>query len=82
MAGVLVHLGRTCLAARISAGIKQIDIASTAGVSEGAVSRFETGRNTPRDLDRLVAAYAEECEAAPYELWLAALDAWQREQNP
>lgn len=81
MGGVLFQLGLACRSARESAGLRQIDIATTAGTTHATVSRFEAGRRIPRDLDRLVAAYAEECEAAPYELWLAALDAWQREQN-
>jgi transcriptional regulator with XRE-family HTH domain len=81
LAGVLAHLGRACQAARESAGLRQIDVATRAGVDDGMVSRFEAGKRVPREIDDLVAAYAIECEAAPYELWLAALDAWQAEQN-
>jgi transcriptional regulator with XRE-family HTH domain len=76
MRGVLEHLGRTCLLARETAGLRQIDIATAAGTDNGVVSRFESGERLPRDLDRLVAAYGSECGVEPYELWRQALDAW------
>jgi transcriptional regulator with XRE-family HTH domain len=81
MGGVLDQLGRACLRARENAELRQLDIATTAGVTHATVSRFESGARVPRDLDRLVAAYGHECDVEPYDLWIAALDAWQAEQN-
>jgi transcriptional regulator with XRE-family HTH domain len=81
MRGVLDQLGRACLRARETAGLRQIDIAIAAHTTDGVVSRFEAGQRLPRDLDRLVAAYASECDVEPYDLWIAALNAWQAGPN-
>lgn len=74
--GMLYHLGRVCRDCRTRAGATQLDVAVRAGVSHAAVSRFETGRSTPKvGLDRMVRAYARECGTTPKALWAAAIDA-------
>jgi transcriptional regulator with XRE-family HTH domain len=81
VAGVLAHLGRVCFLARESAGLRQIDIALAADADDGIISRFESGKRVPRDLESLIAAYAKECGAAPETFWLDAIAAWVAEQN-
>lgn len=81
MGGVLSQLGLACFRARESAGLRQIDIATVADVTHATVSRFEAGMRAPRDVDRLVLAYAVECGAAPETLWLEAIAEWLAEQN-
>lgn len=81
MASMLDHLGRACLHARRQAGLRQIDIATTAGVSHGTVSRFETRGVSPRDLDGMVLAYATDCSVGASALWLQAVHAWAREHE-
>ena len=79
---MLDHLGRACLSARRGAGLRQIDIATVAGVSHGAVSRFETpGGGHPRDVEALVTAYASECAVPALSLWELALQAWRTERS-
>jgi transcriptional regulator with XRE-family HTH domain len=81
MGRMLDHLGRACREARATAGLRQIDIASTAGTQNATVSRFETGTRFPIDLDRLVDAYAEECGVSALSLWTAAVDSWRAEEQ-
>lgn len=69
-ADLLVPLGRVLREAREKADRKQIHIATRAGVSENVVSRLERGERWPEiGPDRLVAAYAVECEVGWLELW-------------
>jgi len=71
---VLDELREVCKDARLSARLRLIDIATAAGVSHEVVSSWEAGKRTPRDLERLVAAYESECELEPDELWRRALE--------
>lgn len=73
MPSVLAHLGRACLLARREAQLRQIDIAVVAGVSHTIIGRFENGAGVPRDLDRVVQAYADECNVEAVALWTSAL---------
>lgn len=67
------RLGGVCRDARERRGLRAIDVAITAGVSEATVSRFERGEGWPRDTDGMVAAYASELEVEPLELWRRAV---------
>ena len=70
--GYLEAVGGAARAARERAGLTQLDIASAAKLSTGAVSRFETtGR--ARELERLVAVYEDELGLGRDELWCRAL---------
>lgn len=82
MGTVLDHLGQACLRARERADVRQIDVATVAGVSHGTISRFETrGTASPRLLDAIVHAYSVECRVDAYELWVSALDEWRQERD-
>lgn len=74
---MLEHIGEASRDARRQAGLRQLDVATTAGVSHVTISRFERGKSWPLDPDRVVAAYAEELRVDPIELWTAALDRWR-----
>jgi transcriptional regulator with XRE-family HTH domain len=79
MATVLQHLGRVCAEVRRDAGVRQLEVAGTAGVSHTIASRFELGTGLPRSLDALINAYAVECGADPMDLWTRALQRWHTE---
>lgn len=81
MRTVLQHLGDVCRTTRLDAHVRQIEVSTSAGVTDTIVSRFENGTGTPRDLERIVSAYASECHADPYELWMQALHAWRDEHT-
>jgi transcriptional regulator with XRE-family HTH domain len=70
------RLGAACREARRAAGLRQIDIATAAGVDHSTISRFETGYGNRwrEDTDDIVAAYAHELGITPEELWRRALD--------
>ena len=78
MGPMLHHLGSTARRARLNAGLRQIDIATTAGVAHTSISRFELADSWPMDPDRIIAAYAEEAGIDPRTIWREALDAWDR----
>jgi transcriptional regulator with XRE-family HTH domain len=60
----------------MSTGVRQIDIATIAGVTHSAVSRFENGQSWPRNPDAMIAAYAVETSTWPIDLWTKAIALW------
>lgn len=54
-----------------------IDIAYWSRASQGAISRFERHESQPRDLDRLVVAYAKVCGADAAQIMREAIDRWE-----
>jgi transcriptional regulator with XRE-family HTH domain len=73
---MLHHLGLTCREAREAAGLRQIEIAVSAGTSHATISRLETGRAWPMHPDVVVAAYAAEAGTEPLALWAEAVQRW------
>lgn len=75
-------LGRTLRETRNAAGKDLLDISQELrrnglSTTEPTVSRIETSPGWPRDLDAIVAAYAEVCRIEdPRDLWEKALGAW------
>lgn len=73
---MLPHLAATARSAREAAELRQIDIATAAGVAHTSVSRFELGQSWPQDPDRMLGAYAEETGIDELTLWQRALQRW------
>lgn len=67
------RLGATCREARKVAGLRQIDVATRAGVAETTIGRFERGARWAWNTDAIVAAYAQELGVKPDDLWRSAL---------
>lgn len=67
-------LGQAARNARTRSGLRLIDIAAQAGLSQAALSRFERGWGFPMQTDEVVAAYAQACGLRPEDIWRAALD--------
>lgn len=80
---MLEHLGHTCRLARLHAGLRQLDIATTAGTSNATVSRFENATRWPLspDVDTLVRAYARETDTPSRDLWASAIQRWNEESS-
>lgn len=74
---MLDYLGPALRDARIRSGLRQLDIATTAGVSDDSVSRLELARAWPMEIDRIVAAYAVETGLEPLDLWATAIECWR-----
>jgi hypothetical protein len=55
-----------------------IDIAYWSRASQGAVSRFENSHSQPRDLDRLLLAYAKVCEIPAAQILREAIERWEQ----
>lgn len=62
-----------CRTARVGAGLRQIDVATAAGVSHEVISAWERGARTPKALPAIVAAYERECGLRSLELWERAI---------
>lgn len=69
---MLEQLGRVAREAREEAGLKQLDIATAAGVSHVVISNLERGARYPERLDEVVGAYEEECGLRRGDLWRTA----------
>jgi hypothetical protein len=73
---MLPWIARAARDARIAAGRKQVHVAASADVDQSTVHRFESAIAWPRDIDRMVAAYADDLDIPAVELWRRAVDAW------
>lgn len=69
---MLQALARVAREARLAAGLRQLDIATAAGVSHEMISRLERAQSWPKDPDKIVAAYEQECGLSGGELWKRA----------
>ncbi len=69
---MLKHLGRVAREVRLGAELKQIDIATTAGVDHMVISNLERGVRFPERLDEVVDAYEDECGLRRGDLWRRA----------
>ena len=75
-------LGRVCRDARTQAGLRLIDIALEADVSQGTVHYFERGDWWIGKTDAIVDAYARLCGVPALELWHAALREAEHDRRP
>lgn len=66
---MLEALGREASEARRERGVTQLDVATSARVSTAVVSRFENGLRWPEEVERVIAAYAQETGVRTDELW-------------
>lgn len=67
-------LGKAARLARRQHGLRIIDVATLAGLTESGLSKWERdARFSPRT-NQIVAAYAEALRIEPEDLWRAALD--------
>lgn len=62
---------------REAAGRKQVHIAASMSKDQSTVYRFEQGGTVPRDLDIFVAAYADDLDVRPSEIWARGLQLWR-----
>jgi transcriptional regulator with XRE-family HTH domain len=74
---MLYWLGIVAREAREARDRKQVHIAAVLGVNQMTVSRFEQGRAWPRDPDQIIAAYAEDLDLDPRDLWEEACRRWR-----
>jgi transcriptional regulator with XRE-family HTH domain len=77
---MLDFLAATAREARRQAGLRQIDIATTAGVAHTIISAFELAEHWPQRIDEIIAAYAQELGCDPTDLWGAAVQRWRTGQ--
>jgi transcriptional regulator with XRE-family HTH domain len=68
------RLGAAAREGRETAGLSLLDIATTAGVSQTTIHRFELGDGWRRQTDQIVNAYARELGVDAEDLWKAALE--------
>ncbi len=75
---MIEFLAQAAKAAREAAGRKQVHIAAELSSDQSTIYRFEQGR-WPRDPDQLIAAYAEDLDLDPRDIWAEALKLWREE---
>jgi transcriptional regulator with XRE-family HTH domain len=69
---MLQQLARVAKEARLASGLRQLDIATAAGVTHETISRLERGDGWPLEPERIISAYEEECGLSEGELWKRA----------
>jgi hypothetical protein len=66
---------------RETAGRKQVHVAATMNKDQSTVYRFEQRRTVPQELDLFVAAYADDLNISPIEIWDQALELWRASEK-
>jgi hypothetical protein len=61
---------------------KHVHIGASANADQSTVSRFESGESMPRDLDKMIAGYADDLDVDAREIWAAALRLWDASTQP
>lgn len=74
---MLTYLAAACREARQVADRLQVHVAAEAGVSESTIWKFEARQGWPRDVDRILNAYASDLELKERDLWARALELWE-----
>lgn len=62
---------------REKADRKQVHVAAGADVDQSTIFRFETHGTFPRNVDRVIAAYADDLDTTPIAIWTDALRKWE-----
>jgi hypothetical protein len=78
---MLYWLAKACKEARLAAGRKLVHIGASADKDQTSIWRFEKGLGWPRETDLFIAAYADDLDVTPMQLWLMALEMWQNHQG-
>jgi hypothetical protein len=73
---MLYWLGVVCQEQRKERDRLQVHIAASLDRNQSTVARFERGEGWPRDPDLTIAAYADDLDMEPSELWQLALERW------
>lgn len=81
MAGMVYWLAKAARQARQEAGRKQVHIAASIDRDQSMIARFERGSAWPRDVDRIVAGYADDLGITEIALWERALALWADQQD-
>lgn len=74
---MLHWLARAASEARRAADRKQVHIAASADMDQSSMFRFEQAKGWPRDPDKVIAAYADDLDVDPFQLWEQALRMWR-----
>lgn len=80
--GMLYHLGQSLREQRKARKVKLVRVGAALDKSEASLSRFESGKTWPNDLDAAINAYADELDITPLEIWTAALAHWKAADRP
>jgi transcriptional regulator with XRE-family HTH domain len=64
---------------REAAGRKTVHIAASMSKDQSTVYRFEQGGTSPRDIDIFIAAYADDLDIKPSQIWERALQLWRED---
>lgn len=74
---MIYWLAQAAKEARESAGRMQVHVAASMNKDQSTVYRFEQGQHWPRNTDEIVAAYADDLDLEPQDLWERALELWR-----
>jgi hypothetical protein len=74
---MLFWLGTAARECREGSGRMQVHIAAAMSTDQSRINRFENARSWPRDVDDVIAAYADEAGCEPHEIWQRAINLWR-----
>lgn len=62
-------------------GRMHVHIAATMNKDQSTIYRFEQGVTVPRDINLMVAAYADDLDTTPIQIWERALKMWKTSKD-
>jgi transcriptional regulator with XRE-family HTH domain len=74
---MLYWLARATREMRKARDRKQVHVAASAGVDQSTIWRWEQAVGWPRNIDAVIAAYADDFEIEPLVIWEHALELWR-----
>lgn len=81
---MLFWLAKACKEARLAADRKLVHVAASANRDQSTLFRFEKGEGWPRETDQFIAAYADDLDIDPIQIWETAIQMWKADaaSNP
>lgn len=77
---MLYWLAKACKEARLAANRKLVHVAASADKDQSTLWRFENGDGWPRETDLFIAAYADDLNVDPIQLWETAIQMWKTDK--
>lgn len=74
---MLYWLAQAAKQAREAAGRKQVHVAASANKDQSSIYRFEAAQGWSRDTDLILAAYADDLDIDPLDIWETAIRLWR-----
>lgn len=75
--GMLYWIAEAAKQLRLGAGRKLVHVAASGDMDQSTIYRFERHHGQPESIDATIAAYADDLDREPIDVWELALEMWR-----